>query len=138
MRFFSLIILVVAMWWTFTLNRGERDLSVNNRGLILRELQESMIGFLQDNVEGIQNIRFLQAYTRTVRPGEQIVAYFKYSYEAPTPEGQLTKETRDGEFDLKSQDGGKTWEPKALNFRDLSLEFLEDLTITSEPGGASN
>ncbi len=118
------------MWWTFTLNRSERDLSVANRGAILRELQEAMIGFLQENVEGIQNIRFLQAYTKTLKPGERIIAYFKYSYEAPTPEGQLTKETRDGEFDLNSKDGGNTWEPRALNFRDLSLEFLEELTIS--------
>ncbi len=130
MKFLGLLIMVLLMWWTFTLNQTERKIPVETRSQIIRELQESMIDFLVENVDGIQGITFLQSYTTTLVPGKQIVAYFKYSYEAPTPTGQYTRETRDGEFELVSEDGGNSWQPKALTFRDLSLEFLEELRIS--------
>ena len=130
MRFFCLSVLLSFMAWTFSLSQFKRSLPLSSRSLILRELQESMVEFLQENIPGVQNIRFLQAYTKTLRPGKQITAYFKYSYEIWAPGAQRTKEVREGEFDLTSKDGGSTWEPRAKNFRDLNLEFLEELVIS--------
>lgn len=135
MRYLSLLFLVFLVGWSYALSHRPRDISVEVHGFLVQELKSVMTDFLKEKVQGVQNIQFYQVYTEVVKPGEQLLAYVKYSYESPTTDGELTREVREGEFDLVSKDRGATWEPKARNFRDLNLEFLEEMKIVPGSSG---
>lgn len=129
MRLFSVLLLLAMMTWTYCLSRDVPAVSHETHGVLVKELKSLMAEYLNENVSGIQNITFYRMYTEVVKPNQEMKAFTKYSYESKTETGALTKELREGEFLLVSSDGGKTWQPKATEFRDVNLEFLEELKI---------
>ena len=130
MKFLSWILIVLLMSWTFQASKTSQALPVAQHGYLVEELKTMIVDYLVNNVENVQNIDFQRFFTEIVVPQENIPAYVKYSYESTTESGALTREVREGEFDLFSTDGGQTWEPNAKNFRGLNLEFLEGLRVT--------
>lgn len=129
MKYLGLIVLFAFMIWTYKLSSSSQGVPVSTHVNLVNELKQIMGDYLQQNVPGIQNISFLQVYTENRGSKDKLIAYVKYSYESPLENGQVTKELREGTIDLTSKDNGETWEPVSMDFKDLSVEFLEDLKI---------
>lgn len=129
MKFLSWVALIAIAAWTFQLSQQSQALPIRVHGFLVQELQKVMTNYLESHVEGVQNITFHRLFTEEVEPAQKLKAYVKYSYESYMENGSLTRELREGEFDLVSSDGGLTWEPTAKNFRELNLEFLDGLRV---------
>lgn len=129
MKFLSWVALIALAAWTFQLSQKSQALPVEVHGFLVQELKKVMTDYLKNNVEGVQNIKFYRLFTEEIEPAQRLKAYVKYSYESNLQNGALTRELREGEFDLVSNDGGLTWEPTAKNFRELNLEFLDGLRV---------
>lgn len=129
MKYLSLIVLLGLMIWTFNLSSSQNEVPVATHVNLANELKAVMTDYLKQNVAGIQNIQFHHLYTESKANKNRLTAFVKYSYESPLSETQVTKEIREGKIELESKDNGQTWEPLEMDFKDLSVEFLEDLKI---------
>lgn len=130
MKYLSWALIVLAMSWTFNQSQISQALPLRQHDFLVQELKDLIVDYLVENVSEVEDITFHRFFTEITVPQQRIGAYVKYSYVSSMDSGAKTRELREGEFDLISADNGQTWEPHAVNFKDLNLEFLEGLRVT--------
>ncbi len=82
MRYVSLVLIVLFMWWTWSVAKNPATLSEDVHVGLQEDLRRVITEYIQENLEGATDVRFEKFWTETLKDN-QVKATFSYSFDEP-------------------------------------------------------
>ena len=130
MKYISVLFFVLLMISTWSMAHNESTQSMMQHKNVEAGFEDFIRTSIQSRLPNVKDIVFRQLYTETVRPGEELKAFFRYDVVAPTETGDVTAQTVEGSVTLKSTDDGENWVIQNEQVSSPALRFQEGIRIS--------
>jgi hypothetical protein len=134
MKYLSILLLLVVMRWTWSLATTDRAFSLENHRNLETEVERIITDDIHERQPDARDIEFSQLYTEVVQPEKTIKVHFRYAFNAPSSDGQVTHQTFTGDLLLNSDDSGTTWKKTHISLHQPLLRFKNATKVA--PGNA--
>lgn len=129
MKFLSIIILLALMAWTWTGYKSTADVTVTTHVELQNELKNFITGYIQENVKGSSNIKFLRFWTEPTT-SKEIRAVFEYSFDSIDTNQETTTTALKGYAFLTPREGNSEWSLDRVEINDQVIEFKNGSVVT--------
>lgn len=140
MKIVSVVFFALALTGTWFLANVRKSVTESVHVGIQNDLKRIIVEYVQKNLPESKNLRFQKFWTETLRK-DKVKAYFVYSFEDTTAEGDPAEVEIDGSAVLNKVDENKessTWSFDELQILDSRVTFNEPIQITSRAGELEN
>ena len=132
MKYFSAVILVVLLSWTWCLATSERTMKLEDHRNVEDGVENDVRGFIQKRFPGVKEIFCNRLYTELVNPGTDLIAHFRCHAIGATGQDDTAEQVFEGFLRLKSIDGFQTWAETGGEIDAREVRFLNGFKITPE------
>lgn len=134
MKYLNLLLLFAVVNLTWWLASRPSDLSTEQHEKLQAVVQQYLGAYLRESNPKASEIVQPQVFTRVIEAGRKMQTQFKFSFYEEDENGSRQKITREGVFDLTSEDGND-WTAKMSRIADSKMEFDDPLAIPkAKPG----
>ena len=137
MKYFSVVILLVLMGWTWSLATGEKSMRVEQHRQVEAGVEEDIKAFIHRKHPETADIYCHQLYTEIVQPGVELIAHFRCQALSSADSEEQTEQSFQGFLRLVSSDGFKSWNEVGGQIRSPEVRFLKGMKITPERSDAA-
>lgn len=140
MKIVSVLFFALALTGTWMLAHANKPVADSVHVGIQNDLKRIITEYVQKNLPESKNLRFTKFWTETLNKGK-VKAYFVYSFEDSTEEGEPAEVEIDGSAILNKVDEtaeSSTWSFDELQILDTKVSFNEPIQITSRAGELEN
>lgn len=131
MKYISVVILGVLLWWTWCLANGERSFGLAEHKRVEAAVEEDIRTFIQERYPKTTDLYCPQLFTEVVHPGIELIARFRC--QVVGDEGDDTSEqVFEGNLRLISEDGFQSWSATGGAIQAKEIRFLKGVKITPE------
>jgi len=133
MRHVSLVLIILSMWWSWSIIKTPSLLSEDTHIGIQEDLRRVITEYLEDNLPNVKNIRFDKFWTQTLKENK-VKATFSYTFDEDNGAGGNSasvgvaghailnrQQEKNNEFDV--------WSLDELYVDNNSISFREGVTI---------
>jgi len=124
MKYFSVVILMALMAWTWGLANSQQDFSPQDGRDLETQIESIVAEYVKKDRPGLKELTFQQIYTEVIEPKREIKVHLRYQIEEATAQGDSAVQGFEGSIILTSKDG-KAWEWANQNVRSPFVEFKE-------------
>ncbi len=133
MRYLSLILIVLAMWWTWSITHSRAEISESEHANVQRELKDVIRNYITSHLPSAKNIQFERFWTETLKPNS-IRASFAYTFDDEDTDHTAARIGIEGNAVLNRQvsqtpDAGDVWSLDQLNVTNNHYIFLNGSTV---------
>lgn len=136
MKIVSVVTFALALSLTWVLAHARRPVAESVHVGIQADLKRIISEYVQKNLPESKNLRFQKFWTETINK-DKVRAYFVYSFEDSTSDGEAAEVEIDGSAVLNKIDEtpeASTWSFDELRILDTKVSFSEPVQILSRPG----
>lgn len=136
MKIVSVVFFALALSGTWMLAHSKKPVAESVHVGIQNDLKRIISEYVQKNLPASKNLRFQKFWTETLND-KKVKAYFLYSFEDTTAEGEPAEVEIDGSAVLNKVDekGNESiWSFDELQILDSKVAFSEPIQITSRKG----
>lgn len=140
MKIVSVFVFALALTGTWIMAHGSRPVAESVHVGIQNDLKRIITEYVQKNLPESKNLKFEKFWTETLKK-DKVKAYFVYSFEDTTEEGEPAEVEIDGSAILNKVDESaesSTWSFDELQILDTKVSFNEPIQITSRAGELEN
>jgi hypothetical protein len=140
MKIISVAVFALALGGTWVMAYAKKPVSQSVHMDIQNDLKRIIAEKLQKNVPESKNLRFEKFWTETVNK-DKVKAYFVYTYDDVTDEGEPAEVQIDGSAILNKVEEtaeNSTWSFDSIQVLDTKVSFNEPIQITSRAGELEN
>ncbi|MBX3020207.1 MAG: hypothetical protein KF799_00900 [Bdellovibrionales bacterium] len=136
MKIVSVIFFALALTGTWFLAHANKPVAESVHIGIQNDLKRIITEYVQKNLPESKNLRFTKFWTETLK-NDKVKAYFLYSFEDTTEEGEPAEVEIDGSAILNKVDEtaeNSTWSFDELQILDTKVRFNEPIQINARAG----
>lgn len=136
MKIVSVVFFALALSGTWMVAHSKKPVAESVHVGIQNDLKRIITEYVQKNLPASKNLRFQKFWTETLND-KKVKAYFLYSFEDTTEEGEPAEVEIDGSAVLnKIEEKGNEsiWSFDELQILDSKVAFSEPIQITSRAG----
>lgn len=140
MKIVSVVFFALALVGTWYLAHAGKPVAESVHVGIQNDLKRIITEYVQKNLPESKNLHFTKFWTETLSPSK-VKAFFLYSFEDTTEEGEPAEVEIDGSAILNKIDEtpeASTWSFDELQILDTKVSFNEPIQITSRAGELEN
>lgn len=140
MKIISVVFFALALTGTWMMAHAKRPVAESVHIGIQNDLKRIITEYVQKNLPESKNLRFTKFWTEALKK-DKVKAYFVYSFEDVTEEGEPAEVEIDGSAVLNKVDEtseSSTWSFDELQILDTKVNFSEPIQITSRAGELEN
>lgn len=138
MKYLSLGLIVLAMWWTWDLSSHRDEVSEAVHVEIQDDLKQLITDYIQKNLPQSKNLRFEKMWSEKVKEN-QVKASFVYSFEDENEEVGAARVEIEGyailNRDLKPNEKEDIWTFDELNILNNHIVFKDGITVKPASDG---
>lgn len=125
MKFISLFLTLLALYWTWSVVHGLPDEQHQMHASIHSQFRDRIVNTIQEKFPEASNFRFDKLWTEQIHK-DKIVAQFRYSFDL-----ENVRKTMAGQAEFRNVGGEDSQEWKlSVRFDQDSLKFQESLTVS--------
>lgn len=129
MRYLSLIFIILAMWWTWSITHSHAAIPEAEHASVQQELKRVIRDYITSHLPTAKNIEFDRFWTETLKPNS-IRATFSYTFDDEDVNHQSAQIGIDGYAVLnRKADGDDVWSLDQLNVTNDHYIFLNGSTV---------
>lgn len=135
MKYISLVLILVAMSWTWSLSRHRDALDEGVHVGIQDDMKRIITEYIQENLPTAKNLRFERMWSEQIKEN-QVKATFVYSFEDDTEETAARIEIEGYALlnrDPKSDEKYDVWSFDELHILNNHVIFKDGIAVTGRP-----
>ncbi len=128
MKYFSVIILLLALCTTWKLTAEDNSGRTQDTHLLEEKVEETITQYIKNKKPEVEDVVFLQNYTEILKEGHEVAIHFKYQFTENLKTDKSSAQTFQGHVLLTSEDG-QNWKWEDEQIGSALIEFLQGITI---------
>lgn len=136
MKYFSVVILLLALCATWKLTAEDTSGRTQDTHLLEEKVEETITQYIKNKKPEVEDVVFLQNYAEIIREGREIAVHFKYQFTEAAKTERSSAQTFQGHVTLTSEDG-QNWKWADEQVGSALIEFLQGITINPAKDSAA-
>lgn len=132
MKYISVLILIIALSWTWCLSTAERAFSLEDYKRVEAGVEDDINAFIRRQFPTTQEIYCNKLYSEVVQPGEELNVHFRCRAKMTIKNGDMVEQSFAGLLHLKSDDEFMTWSEVGGEIASPSVRFEKGTEISGK------
>lgn len=132
MKYFSVLILLALMAWTWSLATSPQDFGLEQHKEIESNFERIVRQQIQAKNPTAKNIYFDQLYTEVIKPSAEINVHFRYMMEIPVGGTDTAEQISEGVTTLRWDEKQQAWNAVKTDAGSPEMRFREGSRISTK------